>query len=92
MCIGQDGEEMRQKNEGRWDFTLQESQNSSAVELDVAVGKYLDSSLIKADVQPSFVRLLIKVCCNAAVVLWADHHHKAPASHTQQSFVLPCHA
>lgn len=28
--------------------------------LDVAVGKFLDTSLIKADVQPRLVRLLIK--------------------------------
>lgn len=57
----QDGEEVRQKNEGKWDFTLQDSEDGSAVELDVAVGRYMDSSLINADVQPSYVRLLIKV-------------------------------
>lgn len=28
--------------------------------LEVAVGKFLDTSLIKADVQPRLVRLLIK--------------------------------
>jgi protein TilB len=28
--------------------------------LDVAVGKYLDTSLIKADVQPRLARLIIK--------------------------------
>ncbi len=32
----------------------------SAVVLDVQVGRYLDSSLIQADVQPKYVRLLIK--------------------------------
>ncbi len=31
-----------------------------ATALQVDVGKYLDTSLIKADVQPTFVRLLIK--------------------------------
>ena len=60
MCV-QEGEEIRQKNEGKWEFTLQETADGSAVELDVAVGKYLDSTLIKADVQPSYVRLLVKV-------------------------------
>lgn len=40
---------------------MQETADGSAVELDVAAGKYLDSTLIKADVQPSYVRLLIKV-------------------------------
>ena len=31
-----------------------------SVVLDVPVGRYLDTSLIKADVQPTYVRLLIK--------------------------------
>lgn len=31
-----------------------------SIVLDVAVGKYLDTSLIQADVQPKYVRLLIK--------------------------------
>mmetsp|Transcript_29508 Transcript_29508/g.65337 ORF Transcript_29508/g.65337 Transcript_29508/m.65337 type:complete len:438 (+) Transcript_29508:154-1467(+) len=55
-----EGERVFQKNEGKWDFTLDESQDGSSVVLDVQVGKYLDTSLIKADVQPTFVRLLIK--------------------------------
>ena len=70
----QDGEELRQKNEGKWDFSLQDSADGLAVELDVEIGRYMDTSLVKADVQPSFVRLLIKVfpacafmyACNAA--------------------------
>ena len=62
LVCSQEGEDIRQKNEGKWEFTLQETADGSAVALDVAVGKYLDSTLIKADVQPSYVRLLIKVC------------------------------
>ena len=57
----QEGAELRQKNEGKWEFTLQDSANGTAVELDVQIGRYMDTSLVKADVQPSFVRLLIKV-------------------------------
>lgn len=57
----QDGEEVRQKNEGKWAFNLQDSPDGSAIELDVEIGRYMDTSLVKADVQPSFVRLLIKV-------------------------------
>ena len=54
------------KNEGRWDFTLEDVGPSrdhprGSIVLDVAVGKFLDTSLIEADVQPAFVRLLIKV-------------------------------
>ena len=57
-----EGEEVRQKNEGQWAFSLQDSEDGSAVELDVEIGRYMDTSLVKADVQPSFVRLLIRVC------------------------------
>eukprot|EP00775_Hariotina_reticulata_P002455 gene2455-2758_t len=49
-----------QKNEGKWDFKLDESDDGSTLVLDVAVGKFVDTSLIKADVQPKVVRLLIK--------------------------------
>ncbi|DBA84926.1 TPA: hypothetical protein ACH3X2_005668 [Trebouxia sp. C0005] len=56
----QEGEDMRQKNEGKWEFTLQDSACGAAVELDVEIGRYMDTSLVKADVQPLFVRLLIK--------------------------------
>ena len=54
---------MLQKNEGQWQYTLDESSDGRCVELAVDVGPYLDTSLIKADVQPLHVRLLIKVCC-----------------------------
>ena len=56
----QDTQVHRQCNEGKWEYSLQE--DGDAVVLDVAVGRYLDSSLIRADVQPGLVRLLIKVC------------------------------
>lgn len=55
-----EGERVMQKNEGGWDFSIQEDDEGKAIVLEVDVGKYLDTSLIKADVQPSFVRLLIK--------------------------------
>lgn len=108
VCLSQDfpalpaDSQVMQRNEGRWDFTLQESDDgcvqraaacpvvyddgggggclrlAAATEpahclpsvlapacrqdlvLEVAVGKFLDTSLIKADVQPRAVRLLIK--------------------------------
>ncbi|GAQ90822.1 hypothetical protein KFL_006890070 [Klebsormidium nitens] len=49
-----------QKNEGRWDFTLGEAADGAACVLDVAVGRFLDSSLLAVDVQPRLVRVLIK--------------------------------
>ena len=56
----QDGERVMQKNEGGWEFSLEESADGRALELDIAVGRFLDTSLINADVQPLFVRMLIK--------------------------------
>jgi hypothetical protein len=43
----QEGERFFQKNEGQWDFSLQEDEAGSSVELSVDVGKFLDTSLIK---------------------------------------------
>lgn len=45
---------------GKWDFTLGESADGRALQLDVALGRYLDTSAIQADVQPTFVRLLAR--------------------------------
>eukprot|EP00887_Chlorella_sp_A99_P007514 scaffold2.g7514.t1 len=56
----QEGEPLRQWNEGHWEFSLDESADGGAVVLEVDVGRYLDTSLIEADVQPTAVRLLIK--------------------------------
>jgi hypothetical protein len=58
---GLEGHPPRQKNEGKWTFTLDDSSDEEAVVLDVEIGQYLDVSQIKADVQPRLVRLLIKV-------------------------------
>eukprot|EP00798_Chlamydomonas_sp_ICE-L_P007762 gene7762-947_t len=58
--LPEDGERIMQRNEGKWEFSIDESEDGLSVVLDVAVGKYIDTSLVKADVQPSYVRLLIK--------------------------------
>ncbi|PRW34002.1 tilB-like protein [Chlorella sorokiniana] len=55
-----EGEPLYQKNEGKWEFTLQESADGHSLQLDVALGRYLDTSAIQADVQPSYVRLLAR--------------------------------
>lgn len=44
----------------RWEFKLEESDCGTKIVLDVAAGRYLDTSLIDVDVQPLFVRVLIK--------------------------------
>ncbi|OAE30184.1 hypothetical protein AXG93_4295s1390 [Marchantia polymorpha subsp. ruderalis] len=49
-----------QKNEGSLDFKLVESDCGRHVLCDVAVGRYLDTSLIDVDIQPSWIRILVK--------------------------------
>lgn len=68
---------MRQCNEGKWDFRLLEVDDGAALMLEVDVGAHIDTSLIKADVHPWLVRLLIKVGCNHArasrrVITWVE--------------------
>ena len=55
-----EGDIIRMKNEGEYDFSLEESEDGKNMVLEVDVGKFTDTSLIKADVKPTFVRLLIK--------------------------------
>eukprot|EP00873_Tetraselmis_striata_P023990 jgi/Tetstr1/444254/TSEL_032147.t1 len=55
-----EGERVWQKNEGDWAWAINESEDGAEITLEVKVGKYMDTSLIKADVQPHFIRLLIK--------------------------------
>ena len=45
-----------QRNEGRWDFSMEESEDGASLVLEVDVGRFLDTSLIKADVQPGYIR------------------------------------
>ncbi len=43
----QEGEHVYQKNEGQWDFSLDEDEDGRCIVLEVEVGKYLDTSLLK---------------------------------------------
>lgn len=45
---------------GKWEYVLGESACGRSLQLDVAFGRYLDTSAIQADVQPRCVRLLAK--------------------------------
>ncbi|GIL63920.1 hypothetical protein Vafri_17924 [Volvox africanus] len=55
-----DTDRIYQKNEGKWEFSLEEAPDGGSLVLEVAVGRFLDTSLIQTDLQPTFVRLLIK--------------------------------
>lgn len=62
------GPPLRQINQGRWNFSFKESsspannkkKNAAAITLEIALPKYLDTSYIDIDIQPRWVRLLIK--------------------------------
>lgn len=47
---------------GKWEFTLQEAADGRSVQLDVAFGKYLDSSAIQAGGVPN-AKCSSKCCC-----------------------------
>ena len=53
-------EDVRQCNEGGNDFRIDESEDGSAMVLELQVGKYMDTSLMDVDVQTRVVRVLIK--------------------------------
>lgn len=52
--------EIKQKNEGGWEFFWDEESRPGAVVLEVRVARHLDSSLIDVDVHPSYVSMVIK--------------------------------
>eukprot|EP00597_Dinobryon_sp_UTEXLB2267_P015923 CAMPEP_0170128360 /NCGR_PEP_ID=MMETSP0020_2-20130122/21124_1 /TAXON_ID=98059 /ORGANISM="Dinobryon sp., Strain UTEXLB2267" /LENGTH=492 /DNA_ID=CAMNT_0010362265 /DNA_START=18 /DNA_END=1496 /DNA_ORIENTATION=- len=56
----QENGDIKQKNEGGWDFYWDEESKPGHVILEVKVAKFLDSSLIDVDVHPSYVSIVIK--------------------------------
>ena len=49
-----------QRNEGGYTYTLTDSADECAVVLEVAVGRFVDTAEVKVDVQPLFVRCIIR--------------------------------
>ncbi|XP_078605852.1 dynein axonemal assembly factor 11-like [Branchiostoma floridae x Branchiostoma japonicum] len=47
-------------NEAKVDFNLTENEDDNTLQLDVAVFRYMDISLMDVDVQPTYVRVTIK--------------------------------
>ena len=52
--------DVKQKNQGDFVFTLTESEDESALELEVRLNTFIDTSLIHVDIQPRVVRVKIK--------------------------------
>ncbi|XP_036120073.1 protein tilB homolog [Molossus molossus] len=47
-------------NEPKLDFSLKDDENRHQIILDLAVYRYMDTSLIHVDVQPTYVRVMVK--------------------------------
>lgn len=52
--------EIRQKNEGGWDFFWDEDSRPGSIVLEVHTPRFLDSSLIDVDVHPTYISIVIK--------------------------------
>ena len=52
--------DIRQKNEGDFTFKLTDSEDDTAIQLEIVVGTFIDVSLINIDIQPRVVRVKIK--------------------------------
>jgi protein TilB len=51
---------IRQCNEGRWEFSLEEEDGHGRCVLRIPVSRFLDTSLIDVDVNPTYVSVVIK--------------------------------
>ncbi|XP_062518388.1 dynein axonemal assembly factor 11-like isoform X2 [Corticium candelabrum] len=47
-------------NQGKWDFILNEDDSGQNIVLDVSIQRYLDTSLVDCDVQPGYIKCIIK--------------------------------
>ncbi|XP_051058445.1 dynein axonemal assembly factor 11 [Phodopus roborovskii] len=47
-------------NEAKLDFTLKDDDKHNQIILDLAIYRYMDTSLIDVDVQPTYVRVMVK--------------------------------
>ncbi|XP_029779772.1 protein tilB homolog isoform X1 [Suricata suricatta] len=59
ILITEDGKALN-VNEPKLDFSLKEDEKHNQIILDLAVYRYMDTSLIDVDVQPTYVRVMVK--------------------------------
>jgi protein TilB len=62
--------EIKQKNEGGWNFKWDEESKPGYVLLEVEISRFMDSSLIDVDVHPSYISLVIKSKVSVVVVIY----------------------
>eukprot|EP00949_MAST-11_sp_MAST-11-sp1_P003825 g3825.t1 len=54
------GSEVRQCNQGRYEFRLEDEDGEGNVTLTVHIPRFIDTSLIDVDVQPTYVSVIVK--------------------------------
>ncbi|XP_077606082.1 dynein axonemal assembly factor 11 isoform X1 [Crocuta crocuta] len=59
VLITEDGKALN-VNEPKLDFSLKDDEKHNEIILDLAVYRYMDTSLIDVDVQPTYVRVMVK--------------------------------
>ncbi|XP_042110026.1 dynein axonemal assembly factor 11 isoform X3 [Ovis aries] len=59
MLVTEDGRALN-VNEPKLDFTLKDDEKRNQIVLELAVYRYMDTSLIDVDVQPTYVRVMVK--------------------------------
>ena len=52
--------DIRQCNEGRYDFLFSESKDRTCILLEVQIPRFMDTSLVNVDLNPTYIRLEIK--------------------------------
>jgi len=52
--------QLRQCNEGKYEFKFSENPERTCVVLEVQIPKFMSTSLVKVDMQPTYVRLDVK--------------------------------
>lgn len=61
---------VRQTNEGRWEFSVDDEDGKGNCVLRLSLSRYLDTSLIDVDVHPSYVSVVIKA--KTFRILWPE--------------------
>ena len=56
----EEGPSIKQCNQGRWEFAVEDNERTGTVVLRLSLNRFLDSSLVDVDVHPTYVSVVIK--------------------------------
>ncbi|XP_032729405.1 protein tilB homolog isoform X2 [Lontra canadensis] len=69
ILITKDGKALN-VNDPKLDFSLKDDEKRNQIILDLAVYRYMDTSLIDVDVQPTYVRVMVKGKVDGVITGW----------------------